>query len=207
MSDRIRVLIADDHELVRMGFKSMLAYEGDIDVVGEAADGAEAVEAALQLEPDVVVMDLLMPGIGGAEVTRQIRAALPGTKVLIVTSYANSADIPLAVRNGATGVQPKECPSATLLAALRMVAAGGTSFADEVARQLDEQEEPIRLTDKQADVLESLTRGLNNTDIALMLGISRSAVKKHLEAIFRKLGVSSRSEAVAIALKRQMLKV
>lgn len=207
MSDRIRVLIADDHELVRMGFKSMLAYEGDIDVVGEAADGAEAVEAALQLEPDVVVMDLLMPGIGGAEATRQIRAALPGTKVLIVTSYANSADIPLAVRNGATGVQPKECPSATLLAALRMVAAGGTSFADEVARQLDEQEEPIRLTDKQADVLESLTRGLNNTDIALMLGISRSAVKKHLEAIFRKLGVSSRSEAVAIALKRQMLKV
>ena len=207
MSDRIRVLIADDHELVRMGFKSMLAYEGDIDVVGEAADGAEAVEAAQRLEPDVVVMDLLMPGIGGAEATRQIRAALPGTKVLIVTSYANSADIPLAVRNGATGVQPKECPSATLLAALRTVAAGGTSFADEVARQLDEQEEPIRLTDKQADVLESLTRGLNNTDIALMLGISRSAVKKHLEAIFRKLGVSSRSEAVAIALKRQMLKV
>ena len=207
MSDRIRVLIADDHELVRMGFKSMLAYEGDIDVVGEAADGAEAVEVAQRLEPDVVVMDLLMPGVGGAEATRQIRIALPGTKVLIVTSYANSADIPLAVRNGATGVQPKECPSATLLAALRTVAAGGMSFADEVARQLDEQEEPIRLTDKQADVLESLTRGLNNTDIALMLGISRSAVKKHLEAIFRKLGVSCRSEAVAVALKRQMLKV
>lgn len=203
----IKVLIVDDHELVRMGFRSMLEYEKDLRVVGEAADGRAAVEAAKRLKPDVVVMDLLMPDVGGAEATRLIREAVPEAKVLIVTSYANSAEIPLAIRNGATGVQPKECAAATLLGALRAVAAGGTSFADEIAREVESDGGPIELTDKQSDVLEALTRGFNNVDIATRLGISRSGVKRHIEAIFRKLGVATRAEAVAIALKRQLLKV
>jgi len=207
MTRKIRVLIVDDHELVRMGFKSMLGYEQDLTVVGEAADGLAAVEEAKRLKPDVVVMDLLMPGLNGAEATRRIREAVPETKVLIVTSYANSADIPLAIRNGATGVQPKECPSATLLGALRAVADGGISFADEIACQVGPEEDPVQLTDRQAAVLEALMHGLDNVDIAVRLGITRSGVKRHIEAIFRKLGAATRAEAVAIALKRQVLKI
>lgn len=201
---KIRILIADDHSLMRIGLKSLFASERAFEIVGEAENGREAVDLAAQLKPDVVIMDLLMPQLSGAEATRLICAADPSVHVLVLTTYADAAELTDAVRNGATGVLMKDVPPDTMIASIKTVAAGGEVLSNRVRQRLRETEGASPLTPRQTEILASVARGLTNGDIARQLNISEIGVKKHLQVIFAKLGVGTRAEAAAIALKRQL---
>ena len=206
MSNRkIRIVLADDHSLLRMGLVSLLGYQRDLEVVGQAEDGHQAVDLVERLHPDLVVMDLMMPVLSGADATAKIRAAHPETKVLVLTSFGTSADLVRAVRNGATGALLKDAPNEELLAAIREVAAGHTAYSRDVRQQLRAAEDQPDLTDRQRAILAAAARGLTTDNIATELRISVDGVKKHFSAIFQKLGASSRSEAVAIALRHNLL--
>ena len=204
---KIRILIADDHKLMRMGLVSLFNVQKDMSVVGEAEDGREAVEQATRLRPDVVIMDLVMPGLNGADATASILADAPGTGVVILSSFSNSADMARALANGARGAQAKESSTEDLLAAVRTVANGGTAIAADIRQFVENDPPPPPLTQKQLDILKSVTRGLTNQDIAKQFGISPVSVKKHLSVVFAKLGVASRAEAAVLALRKQLLKI
>ena len=203
----ITVLLADDHSLVRLGLSALLAKQGDMKLVGEAVNGEEAVRLAARLDPDVIIMDLMMPGVDGVTATRRIRERNPDTKVLILTSFGTSSDVAHAIEAGARGAILKDAPNASLLAAIRTVAAGGESFADDIVRNITRDPVPRELTARQAEILKSVTNGLTNKTIAQQLKISPESVKQHLNAIFQKLGAANRSEAVAIALRKHLLKI
>ena len=203
----IRILLADDHSLIRMGLAALFKYQKDIKVVGEAEDGDEAVRLALRLKPDVVVMDLAMPVMDGATATARIREALPETHVLILTSFGTSADLSRALAAGATGALNKDSGNDELLSAIRTVADGGRSVSDEIARLIEEEPAPPEFTERQLEVLHAVTRGLTNAEIGRQFGISADAVKQHVNAIFAKLGAANRTEAVTIALRKQLLKM
>ena len=204
--DTIRVLIADDHAIVRTGLATLLEAKGGIEVVGEAETGDEAVRRTLRLRPDLVVMDLMMPETDGIEATRQIKAAAPETKVLILTTSTVSDDLSRALAAGADGAVIKSAATAELVTAIRAVAAGRTAVSDEVRELLSEDPPVPELTPRQRDILHSLVRGLTNRDIALELGISTDVVKQHVMALLDKIGAANRTEAVAIALRKNLLK-
>lgn len=204
MKKKIRILITDDHALMRLGLKSVIGIQHDMEVVGEAEDGQAAIAQAAALKPDVVIMDLMMPKVGGAEATKAICEARPETNVILLTSYGDAADLSRAILNGAAGVQMKDAPIERLLAAIRDVLSGGTAVTPEFLGQCETDLPP--LTQKQSDILESVARGYTNKDIARLFGITEVGVKKHLRLVFAKLGAANRSEAVAIALRRQLLK-
>lgn len=204
---KIRILLADDHILVRIGLKTLINAQRDLDVVGEASDGAEAAALYDQLLPDVVIMDLMMSGTDGAEATRLIRESHSDAKVIILTSFSTSADLARALSYGAVGAQLKGSSTDNLLAAVRTVAAGGTAVAPEVQKLVRTQEKPPQLTDRQAMILKAVVEGLTTDAIARQQGISPSAVKQHVALICNKLGAATRSEAVAIALRRHLLKI
>ena len=205
-TDKTRILLADDHALLRMGLKALLDVQRDMRVVGEAEDGEAAVAAAARLAPDVVVMDLAMPGLDGAEATRRIREARPETRVVLLTAFADSADVGRALAYGARGAQMKGGPAEALLAAIRTVRDGGEAVAPEIARMVAETPRPLELTDRQREILSAVARGFTTPDIARILGISQSAVKQHLAHVCEKLGASNRSEAAAIAVRRHLVK-
>jgi len=202
----IRVAIADDHSVVRAGISTILGLTDDIEVVGEASNGKAAVELARKQRPDVVVMDLMMPVMGGVEATAAIAAACPETKVLILTTYGSSDDIARALAAGARGVVIKTAPDTSLVSAIRQVAAGKKAIAPEVARMLKSEPPAEALTERQQEILQALVRGLTNPDIATAYGISLDGVKAHLRTIYAKIGAANRSEAVAIALRKQLVK-
>ena len=204
--DTIRVLIADDHAIVRTGLATLLEAKGGIEVVGEAETGDEAVRRTLRLRPDLVVMDLMMPETDGIEATRQIKAAAPETKVLILTTSTVSDDLSRALAAGADGAVIKSAATAELVTAIRAVAAGQTAVSDEVRELLSDDPPVPELTPRQRDILHSLVRGLTNRDIALELGISTDVVKQHVMALLDKIGAANRTEAVAIALRKNLLK-
>ena len=204
---KIRILLTDDHILVRIGLKTLINAQRDLDVVGEASDGAEAVALYDKLEPDVVIMDLMMSGTDGAEATRLIRESHPDAKVIILTSFSTSADLARALSYGAVGAQLKGSSTDNLLAAIRTVAAGGTAVEPEVQKLVRTQQKPPQLTDRQAEILKAVVEGLTTDSIAKQQGISPSAVKQHVALICNKLGAATRSEAVAIALRKQLLKI
>ena len=201
---KIRILIADDHALMRLGLKSMIGLQPDMEVVGEATNGQDAVRQASVLRPDVIIMDLMMPKLNGADATKAICEARPQTNVIMLTSYGDAADLGRAIANGAVGVQMKDAPTEDLLSAVRKVMTGETAIASEFRSRCEDELPP--LTQKQSDILESVARGYANKDIAKQFGITEVGVKKHLRLIFAKLGAANRSEAVAIALRRQLLK-
>jgi len=204
--DKIKVLIADDHAIVRMGLTALLNAQPNMEVVGEARNGDLAVKAALRLKPDVVIMDLLMPVKDGVAATGEIRAALPGTNVLVLTTSTSADELAGALDAGATGVIPKTTSNTTLLAAIRSVAAGKRTVTDEIS-EIIESDPPIRgLTDHQLDLLAAIVRGLTNTEIARQFGISENNVRKATSAIFTKLGVNNQTEATALALRKNLLK-
>ena len=203
---KTKVLLADDHALMRMGLKALIDVQPDLKVVGEADDGEAAVRAAAELRPDVVVMDLAMPGVDGAEATKRILDANPDAKIVILTAFADSADVGRALACGARGAQMKGNPAEDLLEAIRVVRDGFEAVAPEIRRLLAETPKPIELTERQKEILSAVARGFTTPDIAEMLGISQSAVKQHLAHVCEKLGAANRSEAAAIAIRRQIVK-
>ena len=204
---KIRVLVADDHALVRMGLVALLETEDDIQVVGEADDGAVAVQKALKLKPDVVIMDLMMPVLDGIAATAELQRCSPKTKVLILTTTTVTEDIVRAIKAGASGAVAKSSDNAWLIDAIRKVADGKRVVAPEIEKLLAEDPPVSALTGRQTEILEAVTRGLTNADIALQLGISPESVKDHLNAIFSKLGAANRAEAATIAMRKHLLKV
>ena len=205
--NKIRILVADDHALLRVGLNTMLNAQPDMSVVGEAGNGHDAVVRAKELNPDVIVMDLMMPKIDGAEATRQILEALPKAKVIILTSYGTSVELTRAMANGAVGAQMKGSPVDSLLTAIRTVAAGNKAIAPEIQGFLREEPVPVELSKRQREILLAISNGHTTYQIACDLGISVSAVKQHVTAVCEKLGAASRSEAASIALRKHLLKI
>jgi len=204
---KIRVLIADDHAIVRMGLSALFESDPALEVVGEAEDGAVAVAETIRLKPDVVTMDLMMPALDGAAATAEIHAKSPETKVLLLTTFGTSDGIARALEAGATGALMKNAANTDLLKAIHDVAAGETTISESV-RQILNEDPPVReLTDRQREILRSVVRGLTNRDIAQQFNISPNVVKGHLNAIFTKIGAANRAEAVAIALRKHLLKI
>jgi DNA-binding NarL/FixJ family response regulator len=206
----IRLLIADDHPVVRDGLRGMLAGEADFEVVGEAASGAEAVALTDRERPDVVLMDLQMPEMDGATATAEIAARFPATRVLVLTTFDADADILRAVEAGATGYLLKDTPRERLFPAIRAAARGETVLAPTVATRLVSQMRgraatTEALTSREVEVLELVARGSSNADIAAALFISEATVKTHLLHTFAKLGVDDRTAAVVAALERGII--
>lgn len=200
------VMIVDDHSVVRMGLAMIINLESDLTVCAEAESGKEAVRLAEELKPAVVVMDFVMPDMDGAETTAELLKVSPLSKVLILTTYGSTADLSRALDAGATGAVTKNIANEDLLDAIRATARGECRLSPEIQASLGESERKIDLTPRQREVLDSITRGLSNDDIATMLAISKVRVKQHLAALYEKLGAANRAEAVAIALRRQLLK-
>ena len=202
----IRVAVIDDHAVVRMGLSAIINLQADLKVCGEAENGETAVRLAAELKPDVVVMDFSLPGMDGAEATAAVLKVSPTSKVLILTSFGTSADLARAMAAGAVGAVTKNLSNDELSSAIRDTARGIQHFSPEIRQTLSDGMDDKAFTKRQMEVLDSITRGLSNDDIALMLGISKSRVKQHLNEVYEKLGASNRAEAVAIAMRRQLLK-
>jgi DNA-binding NarL/FixJ family response regulator len=197
----IRVLVVDDHPVVRAGLRGMLAAHPDIEVAGEASSAAEAVTAVLAHQPDVVLMDLRMPGADGVQATRLVLARQPTCRVVVLTTYDNDADILHAVEAGATGYLLKDATPAELAQAIRAAAAGGSVLAPSVAAKLVSRlRSPPLLSPREVEVLRLVSTGQTNAEIGRALFISEATVKTHLLRAFGKLGVSDRTAAVTSAL-------
>ncbi|MEX0682040.1 MAG: response regulator transcription factor [Dehalococcoidia bacterium] len=212
MPDEIRVLIADDHAVVRQGLRTFLQLQDDIEVVGEAADGAEAVRLAAELVPDVVVMDLVMPGKDGIEATREIRAVSPSTRVLVVTSFMEEDKVFAAVKAGAAGYLLKDVQPSELGDAIRTVYRGDALLHPAVAAKLmqefatgkREPAQPDALTEREMGVLELIARGQSNREIALELGVAEKTVKTHVSNILQKLHLADRTQAALYAVRQRL---
>ena len=202
----IRIFLADDHGLLRLGLATLIDFHDDLEIVGDAENGEEAVERVCRLKPDVVVMDLMMPMLDGVSATQRIKERLPETKVLILTSFGTSADVSRAIRAGASGALVKDTPNDELIDSIRKIAAGERVLSPEIERALADEPAPPEFTPRQLDVLGAITRGLTNAEIGRMLGISAAAVRQHVIKVCERLGASNRAEAVAIALRKQLLK-
>ena len=210
MSGVVRVLIADDHPVVRSGIKGMLEPDPGFDVVGEASSGPEAVALALHEHPDVVLMDLQMPGLDGASATAQIKAQLPQTQVLVLTTYAADADIVRAIDAGAVGYLLKDAPHEEIARAVRAAARGETTLAPAIAQRLMQRVRSAAgdaLSAREIAVLQLAARGLSNSEIAKELFVSATTAKAHLVHIYAKLGVNDRTAAVTTALDRGIIRL
>ena len=204
---KIKVLIADDHAIVRMGLATLLGAQDGFEVIGEASNGSEAVTRALKLKPDVVVMDLVMPKKDGVAATTELHEKLPTAKCLILTSFGTAEELQNALHAGAAGILLKSTANNKLVATIRKVAAGKIVIADDVEQLLAEEESIPELSPRQREILESITQGLSNAQIALQLDISAESVKTHMSKLFAKLGAATRAEAIAIALRKHLLKI
>ena len=202
----IRVLIADDHAIVRHGLCALLGTEHGIEVVGEAKDGNEAVARTKQLAPDVVIMDIVMPRKDGVEATEEIRAAVPSAKIVVLTSFGTSDKISRAIEAGATGALMKTAEDRELLSAIRTVASGGRVISPTVRKLISTDPPAPELTPRQLEILQAMARGLTNKDIAKMFSIRTDGVNEHVLAILAKLGAANRTEAVATAIRKQLIR-
>lgn len=207
----IRVVIADDHAVVRTGIRELLTDEPDIVVVGEARNGREAVELAIALQPDVVVMDIAMPELNGVEATRQIRSAAPAVHVLALTAYNDDPYVYGLLDAGAAGYMLKTAEGHELVRAVRTAAHGQLALdpavTPQVLARLSNRTSSETLTEREIAVLRLAARGLTNKQIGVDLGISDRTVQNHLANIYGKLGVASRTEAVTVALQRAIIRL
>jgi len=203
----ISVLLIDDHAIMRMGLASLLGTRRELKVIGDAGDGESGIRKALKLKPDVIIMDLMMPDMDGAETTRRLLEKMPEAKVLIFTTFGTADGIAHALDAGAKGALMKNAELPELIAAIKKVADGDTAIAPEIAQILSQDPPVPELSSRQSQILESITRGLSNEDIANQLGISLPMVKEHLNATFTKIGATNRAEAVAIAMRKHLLKL
>lgn len=206
----IRLLLIDDHPVVREGLAGMLAGQADFEVVGEASDGAQGVTLCQRLEPDVVLMDLRMPGMDGVTAIQTLREKRPDIHILVLTTYDSDSDIVRAIEAGATGYLLKDAPREDLFRAIRATARGESVLAPAVATRLMQrmrEPETVELSGRELEVLQLVARGTNNRQIGKALHISEATVKTHLIHIFNKLGVDDRTAAVTVALEKGMLRL
>lgn len=203
----IRVLVADDHPIVRGGIIALLAAADDIDVVGESADGLSAVSEAIRLAPDVVLMDLRMPGLDGDEATGRILSAAPGVRVIILTTYETDANILTAMEAGASGYLLKAAPQEEILAGVRSVARGEVALSPSIAATLVRRvgHPVVALSPRETEVLGLVADGLSNPEIAKRLFLGEATVKTHLLHTFEKLEVNDRTRAVTRAMELGLL--
>ncbi len=214
------MLIADDHAVFRRGIRAILDHASDIEVVGEAADGAAAEDAAASLQPDVILMDVRMPGGSGIEAAGRIKARQPGAAILMLTASEDESDLFEAIKAGATGYLLKEISVEEVCDAVRAVAAGQSRLAPRMASKLLSEfatlsqrtseagaQPPVRLTDREMDVLRLVAKGLTNREIAKELFISENTVKNHVRNILEKLHLHSRMEAVVYAVREKLLEI
>lgn len=210
---QIRVMIADDHELVRYALRTMLEAEADIQVVGEAASGPEAHETCSAVVPDVLVLDMRMPGDGGVEVCRKVRESCPTTRVLILTSFDEDEELFGVLSAGASGYLLKDTRPERIIHAIRAVADGQAVFDSAVANRIitgrpqanDELADP--LSDREMEVLQLMAKGLSNKEIGRSLWIGETTVKTHVSHILRKLGQADRTQAVLAAVKAGLVRL
>ena len=213
---RVRILLVEDHVVVREGTKKLLESQPDFEVVGEAGDGEEAIELTKQLHPEVVIMDITMPKLSGIEATKQIKALYPGTAVLVLTGYDYDEYVLALIEAGAAGYLLKEATGDELIDAIRLVKAGEPAVHPRIMRKiLDHLRTPVQepaeiataesLTEREMEVLRWAVKGMSNKEIADALCLSVRTVQAHLQNIFNKLGVGSRSEAIVYALKKGWL--
>jgi len=210
--EKIRVFITDDHTLVREGFANMLSLEDDIEVIGQASEAKEAVKKIGELKPDIALMDIKMPGMNGLEATRIIKKEYPDTEVIILSMYDEEDYIRKAVEYGATGYVLKDISREELLRAIKVVNGGGSliqpSLAKKVLKDLTQRADKSResyvksLTEREIQIIQELSEGNSNKEIADKLFISEKTVKSHLRSIFRKLDVGDRAEAVAYCMRQ-----
>jgi DNA-binding NarL/FixJ family response regulator len=209
----IRVLIVDDHVVVREGLRTFLELQDGIEVVGEAGDGTEALESAEQVEPDVVLMDLVMPGLDGVDAMRQLRERSPQIRVIVLTTFLDDDRLLSAIQAGAAGYLLKDVEPAELAQAVRAASAGQAVLNPTVAARLVEAiaenrtpaMQPERLTRREREVLEQIARGRSNKRIALELGISEKTVKAHVGHLLAKLGVTDRTAAALLAVREGLV--
>jgi DNA-binding NarL/FixJ family response regulator len=212
----VTVLIADDQEMIRQGFRLLLAREDDIDVVGEAADGLDAVDAARRLSPDVVLMDIRMPAVDGIEATRRILATGSSTRVVILTTFDEDDLIFGALEAGASGFLLKDAPADEMIAGIRAAAAGDALLSPSVTRRVVSElgrrrrdglaaESIAGLTEREREVLVLVARGFSNIEIAAELVVSPATIKTHVASILQKLGVRDRVRAVALAYEAGLM--
>jgi len=202
----IRVMIADDHSLVRRGLAAIIDMEDDVRVVGEAGDGEEAVALWRSLRPDVVLMDLRMPRMEGVPAIRRICAEDPRASIIVLTTFDRDEDIYAGLRAGAKAYLLKDVQPEELFRCIRMVHAGEGYLQPKLAAKLVHRVQEEALTDREAQILEFLAKGLSNRSIGVALHISESTVKSHLKSTFAKLDVTSRAEAIALAARRGLVK-
>lgn len=211
-----RILIADDHAIVRDGVRALLAAAGDLEVVGEAADGQQAIDLAVSLEPDLILMDVAMPGLGGLEATLEIRRRVPRAKIIVLSQYGEPEYVRRFVKAGVSGYVLKNAAGADLVAAVRAVLRGGLVLDPEVAREaLAERGTPgdtgvpdayDTLTDREKQVLKLVAEGHSNKEVAEMLGISVKTAMSHREHVMTKLSVHNRTELIRFALRAGVIR-
>lgn len=214
--DKIRIVIADDHAVVREGTRTLLEREKDMEVVGEASDGEEAIQIIQDVKPDVAILDISMPRLSGIEVTRRIKPKLPSLAILILTAYDNDEYVFALLEAGAAGYLLKDVPGREIIEAVRSVYSGESVLHPSIARKViqraivgssraAEVKPGIELSDREREVLKLAAKGLNNKDIAEELCISIRTVQGHINSIFHKLGVGSRTEAIFQSVKKGWL--
>lgn len=200
----IRVLLVDDHAFLRMGVKSYLELEDGIEVIGEAESGEDAVAVAQRLKPDIVVLDLMMPGIGGAEAIRRMMRMENPPRVLVLSSYGQSAEMARALSAGAKGALAKDTPMEELAKAIRRIYSGKRYVSSDIANYLTAN--PIvEFSARERDILLAISKGLSNEDIAALLKLSVPRVKQLLNDLYGRLGVANRAEASATILREHLI--
>jgi two-component system, NarL family, response regulator LiaR len=209
MSDLIRILIADDHYVVRQGLTALLTPRNGMEVVGEAATGREVVELARTLQPDVILMDMIMPELDGPAAITVIKHENPDARILVLTSFGESKQIMAALQAGALGYLLKDSSPDDLLHAIRSVHRGNLVLPQDLALKLMQPQPAVaaldQLTERETDVLRLLAQGQSNQEIAVNLSISTTTVRSHVSTILMKLGVSNRTQAALLARERQLL--
>jgi two-component system, NarL family, response regulator LiaR len=213
MNEKIRLLIADDHAVVREGLRNFIAIQNEIEIVGEAVNGEEAVQMEARLKPDVILMDLVMPKMNGIEAIREIKKRNPETRILVITSFAEDNMVIPAIKAGALGYLLKDSSPAQLLQAIADVNQGELSFSQGIAKQLmRELNRPLetlpkkeKLTDREIEILKQSSCGLTNQEIAKNLFISEWTVRTHISNILSKLELSNRTQAVLYALREGLV--
>lgn len=205
MSETIRILLVDDHPIVREGLAALIGRREDMTVVGEAGNGEEGIKLYRELRPDVTLMDLRMPKLGGLDALAAIRREFPDARVIVLTTFAGDEDVYKAIRGGALSYLLKETPRAELLDTIRAVAKGQRRIPPDVAARLADHVEEPELTPREKDVLELIVKGHSNREIGDRLGLTEGTVKGYVNTLLMKMGVRDRTQAVTAALKRGLV--